>query len=221
LIVDVSWLNQLDDVILGHRISLLRWRSAGVKHPHDMPPSRFPPSPTFSDSSLKPRKTITKTFGYLKKKERALSDAMLLQVGRVVVELSNVEHILGFMYGMLGDDPPVRWQYFATKPPNFQTRLKLVNKAVKVKCPSEHLPLWQAVYLKLSGGRSARNRVAHLGMHQLFTADRKLFGVELRPPWYLGNGAARALKIADVRQTADELVEAKADLWDFINAIAH
>src|SRR6185436_15499764 len=52
LIVDVSWLNQLDDVIFGHGISLLRWRSGGVKHPHDMPPSRFPPSPTFSDSSV-------------------------------------------------------------------------------------------------------------------------------------------------------------------------
>src|SRR6516162_1718102 len=51
LIVDVSWLNQLDKVIFGHGISLLRWRSGGVKHPHDMPPSRFPPSPTFSDSS--------------------------------------------------------------------------------------------------------------------------------------------------------------------------
>ncbi|UFX44201.1 Lrp/AsnC family transcriptional regulator [Bradyrhizobium sp. 41S5] len=52
MIVDVSWLNQLDDVIFGHGISLLRWRSGGVKHPHDMPPSRFPPSPTFSDSSV-------------------------------------------------------------------------------------------------------------------------------------------------------------------------
>src|SRR5882762_7003169 len=51
LIVDVSWLNQLDDAIFGHGISLLRWRSGGVKHPHDMPPFRFPPSPTFSDSS--------------------------------------------------------------------------------------------------------------------------------------------------------------------------
>src|SRR3981189_2333932 len=56
LIVDVSWLNQLDDVIFGHGISLLRWRSGGVKHPHDMPPSRFPPSPTFSDSSFLSRK---------------------------------------------------------------------------------------------------------------------------------------------------------------------
>src|SRR5712672_1907068 len=43
LIVDVSWLNQLDDVIFGHGISLRRWRSGGVKHPHNMPPSQFPP----------------------------------------------------------------------------------------------------------------------------------------------------------------------------------
>src|ERR1019366_9163958 len=51
--LDVSWLNQLDDVIFGHGISLLRWRSGGVKHPHDMPPFRFPPSPTLGDSSWK------------------------------------------------------------------------------------------------------------------------------------------------------------------------
>jgi hypothetical protein len=147
---------------------------------------------------------------------------MLLQVGRVVVELSNVENVLEFMYGMLGDRPPgERWQYFATKTRNFQHRLKIVSKAVKAACPPEHLPLWEAAHRKLSGTRTVRNRVAHLGMRQLFTFDRKLFGVELRSPWYLGNGAARALKIADVRQTADELVEAKADLWEFINTIAH
>src|SRR6202022_4028847 len=51
LIVEDSWLNQMDDVIVGHGISLLRWRSGGVKHPQDMPPSRFPPSPTLGDSS--------------------------------------------------------------------------------------------------------------------------------------------------------------------------
>src|SRR5450432_54919 len=51
LIVEHSWLNQLGDVIVGHGISLLRWRSGGVRHPHDMPPFRFPPSPTSGDSS--------------------------------------------------------------------------------------------------------------------------------------------------------------------------
>jgi hypothetical protein len=50
-IVEQSWLNQLDNVILWHGLSLLRWRSGGVTHPHDIPPSLFPPSPTFGDSS--------------------------------------------------------------------------------------------------------------------------------------------------------------------------
>jgi AAA+ superfamily predicted ATPase len=52
LIVKGSWLNQLGYVIVGHGISLLRWRSGGVKHLHDMPPFRFAPSPTFGDNSL-------------------------------------------------------------------------------------------------------------------------------------------------------------------------
>jgi hypothetical protein len=33
-----SWLRQLENVSLGHGVSLLRWRSGGVKHPHDTPP---------------------------------------------------------------------------------------------------------------------------------------------------------------------------------------
>src|SRR5262249_6084382 len=33
LIVKASWLNQFEHVIVGHGISLLRWRSGGVKQP--------------------------------------------------------------------------------------------------------------------------------------------------------------------------------------------
>src|SRR5215468_4396042 len=51
LIVKGSWLNQFEHVIVRHGISLLQWRSGVVKQPHDMPPFRFWPSPTFSDSS--------------------------------------------------------------------------------------------------------------------------------------------------------------------------
>jgi hypothetical protein len=51
LIVKASSLNQLGNVIVGHGISLLRWRSGGVKHPHDMPPFRFAPSPTLSTTT--------------------------------------------------------------------------------------------------------------------------------------------------------------------------
>jgi hypothetical protein len=54
----------MNDVIVGHGISLLRWRSGGVKHPHDMPPFRFPPSPTLGDSSkLTPEGEVIAAYG--------------------------------------------------------------------------------------------------------------------------------------------------------------
>ena len=34
-------------------VSLLRWRSGGVEHPHDTPPYPFMPSPTFTHSSIR------------------------------------------------------------------------------------------------------------------------------------------------------------------------
>ena len=45
------WLSQLDDVSVGHGVSLLQWRSGGVEHPHDTPPYPFMPSPTSAHSS--------------------------------------------------------------------------------------------------------------------------------------------------------------------------
>src|ERR1700730_16238886 len=46
-----SWLSQLDDIILGHGVSLLQWRSGGLEHPHDTPPYPFTPSPTSAHNS--------------------------------------------------------------------------------------------------------------------------------------------------------------------------
>src|SRR5271163_3943037 len=45
------WLGQLDDIILGHGVSLLQWRSGGVEHPHDTSPYPFTPSPTSAHNS--------------------------------------------------------------------------------------------------------------------------------------------------------------------------
>ncbi len=49
-----SWLNQRKTVSVGHGVSLLRWRSGGLKHPHDTPPYPSMPSPTFANSSTRP-----------------------------------------------------------------------------------------------------------------------------------------------------------------------
>src|SRR3954452_22233318 len=45
------WLRKLENVSVDHGVSLLRWRSGGVEHPHDTPPYPFMPSPTFAHSS--------------------------------------------------------------------------------------------------------------------------------------------------------------------------
>src|SRR5262249_24894555 len=47
-----SWLGELENVSVGHGVSLLQWRSGGVEHPHDTPPYPFMPSPTFAHSSF-------------------------------------------------------------------------------------------------------------------------------------------------------------------------
>jgi len=46
------WLDKLQNVSVGHGVSLLRWRSGGSNTPHDTPPHPFIPSPTFAHSSF-------------------------------------------------------------------------------------------------------------------------------------------------------------------------
>ena len=46
-----SWLRELENISLGHGVSLLCWRSGGLEHPHDTPPYPLTPSPTFAHSS--------------------------------------------------------------------------------------------------------------------------------------------------------------------------
>src|SRR3974390_1122393 len=45
------WLGELDDVIVGHGVSLLHWRSGGVQPHHDTPPDPVSPSPTSGHNS--------------------------------------------------------------------------------------------------------------------------------------------------------------------------
>src|SRR5262252_4268365 len=54
-----SWLGELENVSVGHGVSLLRWRSGGVEHPHDTPPYPLMPSPTFPHSSWSARRGVS------------------------------------------------------------------------------------------------------------------------------------------------------------------
>src|SRR4051794_33191880 len=53
------WLRKLENVTVDHGVSLLRWRTGGVEHPHDTPPYPLMPSPTFALSSSRDRRDST------------------------------------------------------------------------------------------------------------------------------------------------------------------
>src|SRR5262245_36168157 len=92
LIGECSWLNQLRDGIVRHGISLLQWRSGGLKHPHDMPPYRFTPSPTFAHSSTCDLRPCAIDFGlpsprFLVSGERHLHSRLAKRVFEVPINL--------------------------------------------------------------------------------------------------------------------------------------
>src|SRR5260370_14965881 len=58
-----SWLRELENISLSHGVSLLRWRSGGLEHPHDTPPYPFTPSPTFAYSSPPPTRGLSLRVG--------------------------------------------------------------------------------------------------------------------------------------------------------------
>src|SRR5262249_2382806 len=58
LIGKSPWLRELENISVGHGVSLLCWRSGGLEHPHDTPPYPFTPSPTFAHSSQETKEAV-------------------------------------------------------------------------------------------------------------------------------------------------------------------
>src|SRR5436189_6063161 len=54
-----SRLRELENISVGHGVSLLCWRSGGLEHPHNTPPYPFTPSPTFAHSSNSPPASLS------------------------------------------------------------------------------------------------------------------------------------------------------------------
>jgi hypothetical protein len=82
---DITWLRELENISVGHGVSLLCWRSGGLEHPHDTPPYPFTPSPTFVHSSalrdIRPIAVNVSAEQILLREDRAVS------VGLIVNEL--------------------------------------------------------------------------------------------------------------------------------------
>src|SRR6516162_3988745 len=66
------WLGELDDVIVGHGVSFLHWRSGGVEHHHDTPPHPVSPSPTSGHSSGSIGKSASSRLGLRSRRGRRM-----------------------------------------------------------------------------------------------------------------------------------------------------
>jgi hypothetical protein len=91
-----SWLRELENISLGHGVSLLCWRSGGIEHPHDTPPYPFTPSPTFAHSSCKsPTSVMTINNG------TAIVLAYVLASIGVIIAFLLAAFVIGWFIGRL------------------------------------------------------------------------------------------------------------------------
>src|SRR5262245_16992753 len=79
-----SWLGELENISLGHGVSLLRWRSGGVKHPHDTPPYPLMPSPTFALSSFREPPVTRRGDGCRRNHHRNFADIGSIYEGKSI-----------------------------------------------------------------------------------------------------------------------------------------
>src|SRR5262249_21190152 len=77
-----------DDVSVGHGVSLLRWRSGGLEHPHDTPPYPFMPSPTSAHSSFALAGFLTFRLGDVSSHHFSVHDVLNVLKAVVVSELA-------------------------------------------------------------------------------------------------------------------------------------
>src|SRR4029077_1663315 len=101
------WLSQLDDVSVGHGVSLLWWRSGGVEHPHDTPPYPFMPSPTSAHSSL--ARLEKRAQAYIERSRRV--NAEIHESVRQVAFVTIANLVLIVLYGDPKIDEPLLYAW--------------------------------------------------------------------------------------------------------------
>src|SRR5687768_7860876 len=93
------------------------------------------------------------------------SEALLTEVGRIVVTLSNIENRLCHLFLVLNPHVGIsRASDHFYSMSNFDHRLKLTDFTVDCFATDAERRTWQKILGKLNQHRSTRNQVAHQGM---------------------------------------------------------
>ena len=167
------------------------------------------------------RSKIREGLHQLSKAEQAQTDALLLQVGKIVVTQSNIENTLALIVFLLCRSMRfVKAMDYFYSVYGFEKRLELTDFLMQKDGPQELLDDWAIIVESLSKHRVTRNLVAHQGISYSINEDRTLQGL-LSPPWMRRNKSkGRELTVADLRRSADDFERIHGLVADFARELS-
>jgi hypothetical protein len=157
--------------------------------------------------------------------EESKSHEMFTEVGRAVVQLSNIENELANLYHSFAaehysDDPSAMAVFFAQS--WFDGKVLLVDLLMRIQAPKEFFRRWENIIKELRDHRAVRNLIAHQRLYVSYPdrngrVDIWLDPAELNRRYEPQKKTfvpvkGRPLHLAEVRSTASALARIRSDL---------
>jgi hypothetical protein len=140
------------------------------------------------------------------------------QAGRAIIELSNAENLLAMIFCILGLPVSIdeAKKVFALQG-SLDRKSQLVNFMVLHANEPSEIKLWNQIYKELNTHRGVRNLVAHQRMMVSYSSGTPIADVALTPLLHSRKG--KALRVSDIKSTADELNKVNAGLWKLVGIL--
>ena len=161
--------------------------------------------------------------------EEAKSHEMFTEVGRAIVQLSNIENELASLYhsltsGHYSSTPKAMALFFAQS--WFEGKILLVDLLMRIEAPKDFYARWEKIMIELKQHRGVRNLIAHQRLYVSYPDREGRVDLWLEPPELgckydhqkkkLVPIKGRAVRLAEVRSTAsalDRLCKELSRLW--------
>lgn len=156
------------------------------------------------------------------KRRRAANRAkrkILLEVGRAIVALSNIENWISTIYYDYCETSTTICMPVFFEQSGIDKRIKLTSLIIEMKAEDPHKDQWHKIIARLEKPRAVRNFIAHYGMSVDPFKDEPI--AYLHPPWLKigrdGTRSGRSVGLAEVKAAADALGKIEGELeafWD-------
>jgi hypothetical protein len=174
------------------------------------------------------KKTTRKPFKLAPERESedSISHEIFTEVGRTIVQLSNIEDALASIYyhfvaSHYGPTPDAMALFYAQ--PWFDAKIMLVDLAIRFEGPKGFFERWEKIAKEIGQHRKVRNLVAHQRLYVSYPDNEGRVSAWLDPAELnvryddkkkmLVPARGRPLSLAEVRSTASALARIRKDLY--------